>query len=57
MIHSFHHKGLQQLFDDDDAQGVNPEHVAKLKNILATLDAAPTILNMPSFRLNPLKGS
>ena len=38
---------------------MNPEHVAKLKNILATLDAAPTIkhMNMPSYRLHPLKGA
>ncbi len=59
MIHSFRHKGLQRLFDDDDARGVNSEHVGKLKNILASLDAAPTIehMNMPSFRLHPLKGA
>ncbi len=58
MIHSFRHKGLQRLFNDDDARGLNPEHVAKLKNILASLDAAPTVehMNMPSFRLHPLKG-
>jgi len=59
VIHSFRHKGLQRLFDDDDAWGVNPEHIGKLKNILASLDAAPTIehMNMPSFRLHPLKGA
>ena len=59
MIHSFRHKGLQRLFDDDDPRGVNPEHVAKLKNILASLDAAPTVdhMNIPSYRLHPLKGA
>ncbi len=59
MIRSFRHKGLQRLFDDDDLQGVNPEHVTKLKNILASLDAAPTVdhMNMPSCRLHPLKGA
>lgn len=59
MIRSFRHKGLQRLFDDDDLQGVNPEHVTKLKNILASLDAAPTVdhMNMPSYRLHPLKGA
>jgi proteic killer suppression protein len=38
---------------------VNSEHVAKLKNILASLDAAPTVdhMNMPSYRLHPLKGT
>jgi hypothetical protein len=31
MIESFKHKGLRQLFEDDNARGVNAEHVAKLK--------------------------
>jgi proteic killer suppression protein len=59
MIKSFRHKGLQRLFDDDNPRGVNAEHVAKLRNILATLNAAPTIehMNLPSFRLHPLKGA
>jgi len=50
---------LRQLFDEDDARGVNPEYVGKLENILASLDAAPTIehMNMLSFRLHPLKGA
>lgn len=51
--------GLQCLFSDDDARGLNPEHAAKLRNILATLHAAPTVdhMNLPSFRLHPLKGA
>lgn len=59
MIKSFRHKGLQRLFDDDNPRGVNAEHVAKLRNILATLHAAPTMehMNLPSFRLHPLKGA
>lgn len=38
--------------------GVNSEHIAKLRNILATLNAAATIADMdlPSSRLHPLKG-
>ena len=59
MIKSFRHKGLQRLFDDDNPRGVNAEHVGKLRNILATLHAAPTVehMNLPSFRLHPLKGA
>lgn len=59
MIKSFRHKGLQRLFEDDSPRGVNAEHVAKLRNILATLHAAPTVehMNLPSFRLHPLKGA
>ncbi len=55
---SIRHKGLRQLFEDDNAKGVNPEHVRKLKQILAALDAADTIdgMRLPTFGLHALKG-
>ena len=55
MIRSIRHKGLKRLFEDDDASGVNRDHVGKIKNILATLHAATTIehMNLPGFRLPP----
>jgi len=58
MIRSVRHKGLKLLFQDDDSSGVNPEHVGKLRDILATLHAASTVVHMdlPAFRLHPLKG-
>lgn len=58
MIRAIRHKGLKRLFEQDDPIGVNPEHVGKLRNILATLNAASTVAHMdlPSFRLHPLKG-
>jgi proteic killer suppression protein len=58
MIGSFKHKGLRQLFEDDNARGVYAEHVRKIRQILAVLDAAGTIdaLQLPTFRLHPLKG-
>jgi len=58
MIESFRHKGLRQLFESDVAKGVNAEHVRKLRQILAALDAAETIdgLNVPTFGLHRLKG-
>jgi proteic killer suppression protein len=40
MIESFRHKGLRQLFEDDDPKGLNAEHVRKIRQILALLDAA-----------------
>ena len=51
-------QGLKRLFEQDDPRGVNPEHIDKLRNILATLHAAPVIAHMdlPGFRLHPLKG-
>jgi proteic killer suppression protein len=59
MIRTIRHKGLKQLFERDDPSGVNPEHAAKLRNILATLHAAPTVahMDMPGFRLHPLRGA
>ena len=58
MIRSFAHKGLRQLFEDDNAKGVNAEHVRKINQILAVLHAAETIeaLRLPTFRLHELKG-
>jgi proteic killer suppression protein len=58
MIATFRHKGLRQLFEDDVAKGVNPEHERKLKQILLVLQAAQQIesLNLPTFRLHPLTG-
>jgi proteic killer suppression protein len=57
-IKTIRHEGLKQLFEEDDPSGVNAEHVGKLKNILATLNAAPTVahMDMPGFKLHPLKG-
>jgi proteic killer suppression protein len=58
MIRTIRHKGLKRLFEQDDSSGVNPEHADKLRDILATLHAAPTVAHMdlPGFRLHPLKG-
>ena len=58
MIRAIRHKGLKRLFEEDDPRGVNPEHVQRLRDILATLHAAPTLahLNQPGLRLHPLKG-
>lgn len=58
MIESFRHKGLRQLFEEDNPKGVNADHVRKLRQILALLQAAQTIeaMDFPTFRLHPLKG-
>jgi proteic killer suppression protein len=59
MIGAISHRGLKRLFEQDDPSGVNPEHVGKLRNILATLHAARTVAHMdlPGFRLHPLRGA
>lgn len=58
MIRSIRHKGLKRLYDDDDPRGVMSEHVDKLRDILARLDAssAPSDMDLPGFRLHALKG-
>jgi proteic killer suppression protein len=58
MIESFRHKGLRQLFEEDNAKGVTAEHVRKLRQILALLDAAQNVadLDLVTFRLHALKG-
>jgi toxin HigB-1 len=59
VIRSIRHKGLKRLHEDDDPRGVIREHTAKLRDILARLDAASTAADMdlPGFRWHPLKGN
>ena len=58
MIQSFRHKGLKRLYESDDLRSVIAEHVPKLRNILARLDAAASVqdMNLPGFNLHALKG-
>lgn len=53
----FNHKGLQALFEKDDARRVRADQVERIKHILLLLDAAkaPASINSrPGFRLHPL---
>lgn len=58
MIRSFRHKGLKRLYEEDDPRGLAAEHLIKLRNILARLDAAVSVqdMNLPGFNLHSLKG-
>ena len=58
MIESLKHKGLRQLFEEDNTKGVSAEHVRKLWQILGVPHSAETIeaLRLPTFGLHPLKG-
>ena len=58
MIRSIRHKGLKALYENAEPRGVIAEHVVKLRDILARLDAARTVadMDMPGLRLHPLKG-
>ncbi len=59
MIRSIRHKGLKRLHEDNDPRGVMTEHVSKLRDILARLDAAGAVADMdlPGFRLHALRGA
>ncbi|OFW27862.1 MAG: peptidase [Acidobacteria bacterium RIFCSPLOWO2_12_FULL_60_22] len=58
MIQNFRHKGLKRLFAHDESQGIRPDQVQKVQNILAVLNRArvPEDMDLPGFRLHPLKG-
>ena len=59
MIQSFRHKGLRRFFESGSAAGIQPPHAKRLRMLLAALDTAQSIddMNVPGFRLHPLKGS
>ncbi len=58
MIARFRHKGLKTLFESGSARGVQPEHVKRLRLILARLNAcrSPQDMNLPGLGLHSLKG-
>lgn len=58
MIVGFRHKGLERFYRAGTTRGVQPAHVKKLRRILGLLDVAakPADMDVPSFKLHPLKG-
>ncbi len=58
MIVSFKHKGLKNLYEKDNAKGINPQWLNRVKIILARLDASkePADMDLPGLGLHPLKG-
>ncbi|MBC7637387.1 MAG: type II toxin-antitoxin system RelE/ParE family toxin [Acetobacteraceae bacterium] len=58
MILRFRHKGLERLFSDGNTSGVNAQLATKLRRMLIMLDRGkdPSALNLPGYRLHPLKG-
>ena len=59
MIVSFRHKGLRKFYETGSLAGVQAAHGKRLQMQLAALDTAEMIedMNIPGFRLHPLKGS
>lgn len=58
MIQTIRHKGLRRLFETGDRSGTPPDMTERIRTILTALDAAAEIegMDLPSFRLHPLKG-
>ncbi len=59
MIKSFKHKELKRLFETGHTSGVNPQHVERLRKILALLETAESIgdMDLPGLNLHNLKGN
>ena len=57
MIKSFKHKGLEKLFYDGLARGIQPKHKTKLEDVLDLLDAMIQIedINFPGSKLHKLE--
>jgi proteic killer suppression protein len=49
----------KQLFELSAVEGVNSQHVIRLRKILALLETAETLedMDLPGLRLHPLKGN
>ncbi len=58
MIQGFRHKGLKLLFEQGNRRKVQSEYAAKIERILSRLEeaSAPGNMDLPGFRLHPLKG-
>lgn len=59
MILGFRHKGLARLHRTGETRGVPAAFAAKLERILDQLHQSegPADMDMPGYRLHPLKGS
>ncbi|MDE2083997.1 MAG: type II toxin-antitoxin system RelE/ParE family toxin [Xanthomonadaceae bacterium] len=58
MIKSFRHKGIERFFLTGKTSGIRPVHADRLRRPLAALNEAssPQAMNIPGWRLHPLKG-
>jgi proteic killer suppression protein len=59
VIRSFRHRGLRRFYESGDPSRIDAALRGKVQRILSALDAAesPRALNIPGFRLHPLKGN
>lgn len=58
MIRTFRHKGLRRFYETGSKAGIAAAHLPRLARILARLGdaSAPDDMNVPGWKLHPLKG-
>ncbi len=58
MIQGFRSRALKRLWNDNDATGVRPDQVDRVRRVLNQLDVAskPEDLNLPGYRFHALHG-
>ena len=59
-VESIRHKGLRQLYEDDNAKAVQAAAADKLRKLLFAIDTAAGLDDLsafPGWRLHPLKGN
>ncbi|TVS00005.1 MAG: peptidase [Rhodospirillales bacterium] len=58
MIRRFKSRALKRFFERGDESRIRADHRDQVRDILARLNAAgcPEDMNLPGFRLHPLKG-
>ena len=58
MIRSFRSRALRRFMERGDERRIAPEHRDAVRDILARLNASadPHDMDLPGFRLHPLKG-
>jgi proteic killer suppression protein len=58
MVRSFKHRGLKRFYERGDSSGIRPDLLDTVERILTVLDSAnsPQALDLPGYRLHPLKG-
>lgn len=59
MIKSFRHRGLMRLHHKGERHSIGATFIDRVEDALALLDVAvsPQDMNLPGFRLHPLKGT
>jgi toxin HigB-1 len=58
MIQKFIYKGLIKPFESGSSAGISPQHVTRLRQILALFETAETLddMDLPGLNLHELKG-